>query len=42
MPYSWNSSNERIISNVKTIEYASDKILLLRSVESNDLHKKLN
>ncbi len=31
MPYSWNSSDERIKTNVKTIEYA-----LLRGVEYND------
>ena len=36
MPYSWNSSDERIKTNVKTIEYALDKILLLRGVEYND------
>ncbi len=36
MPYSWNSSDERIKTNVKTIEYALDKVLLLRGVEYND------
>ena len=36
MPNSWNSSDERIKTNVKTIEYALDKILLLRGVEYND------
>jgi hypothetical protein len=36
LPYSWNSSDERIKTNVKTIEYALDKILLLRGVEYND------
>jgi hypothetical protein len=36
MPYSSNTSDERIKTNVKTIEYALDKILLLRGVEYND------
>ncbi len=36
MPYSWNSSDEIIKTNVKTTEYALDKLLLLRGVEYND------
>ena len=32
MPYSWNSSDERIKTNIKTIENALDKTLLLRGV----------
>jgi len=36
MPYSWNTSDERIKTNVKTIEYALDKVVLLRGVEYND------
>ena len=36
MPYSWNSSDERIKTNIKTIENALDKTLLLRGVEYND------
>ena len=36
MPYSWNSSDERIKTNIKTIENALDKTLLLRGFEYND------
>jgi len=33
MPSGWTTSDERIKTNIKTIEHALDKILLLRGVE---------
>ena len=36
------SSDERIETNIKTIENALDKVLLLRGVEYNDIRKKEN
>ena len=36
IPYGSTSSDERIKSNIKTIEHALEKILLLRGVEYNN------
>ncbi len=36
MPNGWTSSDERIKTNIKTIENALDKTLLLRGVEYNN------
>ena len=36
MPGGWTTSDERIKSNIKTIEHALDKTLLLRGVEYNN------